>query len=763
MNLSSNIQCAIIYSKETSGHSQIDYIRGPNLSPIACSCTASHFIVLNNRHECYGFGVNKVGQIDKLLPQYVTTFSLINVLPHDSTREIAAGNSFSAFILESGKIVIHGDFPKVTDQVRIMTKYIAPRGLSCRSSFLCFADDQNRIVLFTHDEKLTFNIPNYTVINTYLTYSKILALTSNGTVFSAPFTENATFTQIKFDVPILSIFPYSTGFLYETFQHQLFDNDEALKQTTPISVSFGSVTVNAIKFQDTIIRLDSHGCVQVLNDSKSIDVNFPRFTMSCFSLTPALLILFEGKPSMPISASNQKLHCCANDQLLITNKITKKQNWLLGYNAEQTFFKDKDHYYDAISFVEKSLTSPDYEIQLATDQTRYIYYTSIGNIISTEIDVQKSFAFNLIQNDLVETPTGVISKFVGFSDGRVWLQPSAPRCVYSYLEPHLLRVKSRPGHVLHEMIVDGNLSVVDSTPSFCEQFGHSFGDLLWFPRRGIVQFVGLCFNKFVHLDFSDNSLFTSEIMNLELVRTFNDKLPHTRNVITAEGEQIEIDVCAKNCIFYPGDRVICEYGDATFLGTAVKDGMAYVQSDEMRVAEIGAAPVDISTIRLIRRISMKATRKIVLQGGKEVTLSLSTNDRVNSFIPGDVILNDQNRSRIIGIAGSTIYSQPLGGGEIVEANDAAELIYRADILGGERSDFVEVGSPAFEASLLVPDDIVRINNKKEYVFKGIGRSGPLFVDRKTQESFATSFSPLVMAESFQVIERRAFICANTSE
>ena len=59
-------------------------------------------------------------------------------------------------------------------------------------------------------------------------------------------------------------------------------------------------------------------------------------------------------------------------------------------------------------------------------------------------------------------------------------------------------------------------------------------------------------------------------------------------------------------------------------------------------------------------------------------------------------------------------------------------------------------------SALIPDDVVRFEGDDAmYAFKGIARSGPLFVRRDTLEMFSTSFSALLTPSSYTLIERRA--------
>jgi hypothetical protein len=181
----------------------------------------------------------------------------------------------------------------------------------------------------------------------------------------------------------------------------------------------------------------------------------------------------------------------------------------------------------------------------------------------------------------------------------------------------------------------------------------------------------------------------------------------------------------------------------------------------MRANEIEGAEVSILKLQLTRRIGVKATRNVALKGGQQVTVSLSARDRVEDLMADDIIQVGRDLFRVVGVVLETgkVYAQPLAGGQPQEIGvpGAAELIYRAGILTGKRSESVEVGSPAFEVSTLVPNDLVSINSGPNYIFRGIGRSGPLFVDPETREVFSTSFSALVMPENFVVVKRTTFV------
>jgi hypothetical protein len=294
-----------------------------------------------------------------------------------------------------------------------------------------------------------------------------------------------------------------------------------------------------------------------------------------------------------------------------------------------------------------------------------------------EVDQLQSYSFNFLVGDMIETSFGVSARFVGTQGGRVWFRPSDSRCVFSILNLRSVSCRSRPGHDIQTVMIDGSPAVLDRTPKLCEDFGRAIGDLIWFPRRGIVQFVGMFARRYVFLDFSDNSLFSSEPYNFLVVRAMSRMFAAPRKILTAEGELVALDVCAAKRIFLPGDRVIGSFGGGTFLGTDDR-GKSFVQSDEMRVNEIEGAEVSIITLQLTRRIGVKATRKVALKGGQEVSVSLSARDRVEDLMADDIIQVGRDLFRVIGVVIETgkVYAQPLAGGQPQEiaVPGAAELI-----------------------------------------------------------------------------------------
>ncbi|OHT09166.1 hypothetical protein TRFO_22089 [Tritrichomonas foetus] len=821
-----NVQCQIIYFPSNTNHSAVDVIKGQPISPVACACSPTHFIILDRDSICHGFGMNKEKQIDQKLPNIVSTFTRLQIIPNQTVREIAADLNFSAFILNNGWIVIHGKFYNTEDGVAIFKDYVAPRGLSARNGYLSFAEKKENVILMNESSDYKYKVKGHSIIKTEIGKGCAFALSSTGILFQLVFGKRATFKPFNINFPILTMFASAyaqNSIIISDFKHKLYfaeKNDQNLSKNnetfqnigkksnllnkdnslneiiSPITVPIYSQTIHTEIINNVLVRLDGEGNLNVTSPLGRVlpgrRLQLPQFKVSCFSATPQFIIAFAGlDPIMPIRSVPEKYHCCANDQLLISDGDEKYN--LLTFDADHSYFNpnnklhhdkndsshksnkkyknernskndellnsnfnEKKKVYDTYDFATSFFVSPSASVIFANNKDRMIYYTYNNKVISPGTDSERSFVFNLIPGDTVETPSGVVATFIGFDDDRVWLKPSKSRCIYSIEDPYQLRVVNRPGHSIIEAIVDGYPSVIDVTPEFCQKFGYSCNDLVWLSRKGIVQFIGLFSNKYVFLDFSDFTLFTSEIMKFELIRTMNPDAPHTRFITTAEGDLIELDICGKGKIFLPSDRVSSEYGDATFLGTD-KNGNAYVQSDEMRFQEIAGAKTDIRKLKLIRRIGLSASRQIKLNDKKKIMVSVSIYDRMNGLMAADIIQSDGIKGKVVGVSSDEkLYAKTLDGSRVFEVAFNAKLLYRADILSGENSDFVEVGSPAFEVSMLLPDDIVRINGQKEYIFVGIGRSGLYFVDTKTNETFSTSFSPLVMDDAFQVISRTVY-------
>ena len=736
--------CAV--SRAGSG---LTLINGPRVSPFSSAASADHIVVLDDRGVCYGYGSNSHYKLHRDFSEKVSRFTRIRFPREFAVREVAAGEKFSVFVTTSGIVIFHGKFYKCEDGFNAFAKVHAPRGLSTNSKYAAFCGNSSSVFVFSRDSRCVAKVRHENVIKTAMTDTDIIVLTALGNVYRGEIDDSeVVFEMVVTGFPVLTVFSSLDSFFVVNREWQIFDSE-----MKPVSTPYMSQTQQIGRVEGAIVRLDGSGKL-----SSTGPVELPGFDVACFVCVENGFVAFKGKPKLEsvIVAPPADLWPICSSAFVLKRRTMKLQ--LLAVDSRTAYFKDDEKHYGLTMDLQKHLVSPDVSVKSIKEKDRMLYYTPAGRLVFPVVDNRLMFEFNLLTGDVVETAQGVKGTFVGATGKDIWLKPTDSRCVCAFADSEQLKGLKRPGHELMTALVDGVSVVVDVTPSFVKEFGRAIGDLVWFPRRGIVGVVGMAANKFIFLDFSDYSLFSSETYHYKLIRTDCLDVDHTRSIVTTQGEVIELNVCSVGAIFQPGDRVLSEYGDATFLGTD-SDGNCYVQSDEMRVADVQGARADITKLRLMRRIGMKATRRFTTQDRKEVVLSLSVFDRVDDLFADDIIMTGDRLCRIIGIEKETksIYAQPMEKGDIFKVTTPATLVYRADILGGRHSDVVEVGTPVYELTFMVPNDLVRVNGEKEYIFKGIGRSGPIFSDPKTQECFTTSYSALVMSDSFEVVKRSAFI------
>jgi hypothetical protein len=702
---------------------------------------------LDAKAKVFGFGLNTSGQIHSNLPERIRQFTHINMPDDTPVREIAAGDCFSAFLLQNGTVILHG---KAIDcKPKALS---APRGLFAYKSHLTLAEKQNTVVWLCGAEKKRMHVRDENVIKTAITETNLLALCASGNVYKAALDARPVFSKVDLGFAARSIFPCGTTFCVSsqtgTFFSVTGDSISAL------SIPLKSETIGFSMTTDRALHLGSNGHLS----SVSLKPCFtPSFSVACFCAFSSFFVCFPGIPS-PRSCIQ-----CAPPLFSALSRTTFSVDWrgrsriLFALNRTTCFFQEEGEFYSDFDDFASALLSGAASVSTRKAPVRRLYRTKTGRFVLPEIEDSAADSFNLLPGDIVETALGVEACFTGWSDGLAWLRPTGSLFVYSCADLSSVMVRDRPEHTIHVVSVDGCSRIVDRTPTFCKSYGRSVGDLVWFPKRGIVKFAGIGANGFVFLDYSDDSLFSSEMYSFLLVRTDNRNAARSRKIVTAEGRVVVLDVCSAKRIFQPGDRVLTPYGDATFLGTD-STGNCYVQSDAMRMQEIGGVEVRLDEMRLRRRIGLKAHCLIKLGSGEEVLASVSTNDKVQDFMADDIVEVDDGLFRIVGVLTNPdrIFAEPVAGGDVREIQVPNALVYRADILGRRHTELAEVGSPALELSVMVPGDAVEVAGAKRFVFKGISRSGPLFVDRETKEAFATSFCSLVMADSFKVLQRPVF-------
>jgi hypothetical protein len=383
------------------------------------------------------------------------------------------------------------------------------------------------------------------------------------------------------------------------------------------------------------------------------------------------------------------------------------------------------------------------------------FVTAGGRVVRPENDRAELFRRNFLIGDRIEIGRSRYD-VVGIAEGAVWVRgefhyvlalPGDAASRITRLERH--------GHAVVRLAVEGVDAWVDQTVSFCESFGYEPGDLVWVEGRGVVEFFGVSGAKCICLDLSTRRLFALEDVPHRVLKRVSKRLPHTRTIVTADGEVVEVDISADGWRpFLPTDRVMSPLGEATVIG--FRDAV-YIQTDEMRMSGYEALATDIFRLRLLRRISAKADRNVPM-GGELVTVSLNTEDGVGNILPGDAVLIGRRRAKVVGFRGGSAVVKFADEKQCELCTKAVEIIYRADIAAKRVSrDLppVEVGSPLIPETNVLPGDIVESAGLGECEFYGCATVHTLFVSRTSGEVFALSFAMLLFPGFFNVKERPA--------
>lgn len=729
-------------------------VKGPPMRVVACACAGEHLVARTEEGIVYAIGKNADGEIGPEIGESAEGFAKVAVLEMAEVREVCTGEKFTAMITVDGDVVVRGALSGVGNgKEEVFGEFVAPRGMAAGKEVMTFVEERNRVCVWTGETRRFVEVKGDNVVLTEVNDECCVALTGDGKVMVLNLDGGDEFVQVDAGFKVKTVYKSEKVFYFQSFGNDicLFENGVV----EPVSLPCDLDVVGIQKINDLTAFLDSAGRITYTGKygqrKKNCEIPLPDFKVSSFCACEKFIMFFRGVPKCPKSAPPIKYHCAVIDELLI--RRNHERYHLIGFDSDNSYTREKNFYHSPFEFLNPDLTI---EFKNFTDKT--ICFTSSNKIISITSDFDGGFRYNFIKNDIVTTESGVNARFIGFYEGRVWVKLLSSKYVFSPVDPSLLTIKERPGHKLYTCVVDDQLSKIDITPSFCEKFGYSIGDLIWYPKKGIVKFIGIYANKYVFMNYADFSLFSSEIMPFKLIRTFNDKNQHFRNVLTSKGKNVKLNVCCKKCIFYPGDRVYStKLGDSTFLGVD-EEGNSYIQSDEMKMADIEAKREKICNLKLLRRIGIKAEREVMVNG-KKITISISAESRYNDAMPADVIYFNDTYARVVGIAKNALIAEPINrdNKDLFLVNFPFEIVYRSNILTGKNSYFIENGSPAFDISLLYPGDIVQINDETtEYIFKGINRNGLTFIDTQSNHSINLTFTPLILSDSFKVIKRHAF-------
>ncbi|EAY17640.1 hypothetical protein TVAG_235220 [Trichomonas vaginalis G3] len=720
---------------------QLTHYYGDNLFPVVASSSDNHFILLTDTNELYTYGESHAQSSDNIINTN-NMLKKVDLPEHSRILDISCGNHFSILLHECNSISILTE-----DSSELVPNPESPRGLSSNLELFAFAAGLSDIYLYESAKSFKkATIPDDKIITTAVTDFGLFVLSIQGKLYYSS-TKELQFKPVEINFTTQSIFNLTCGIIAVSADNRVYMIEDNLK-VREIIAPYGTHIVEAAFF-GFLYCLDATGRVLTANTNSTrpvlmLNSQLSTYNVSCMTASHLALILFRGEnPSSPLGIPPPE-HTFLNnvDATIDGHKLLLACDSYVFLSNRRVTMND---FTDIIRGGAK--------IEYGPNSLR-IYYTDESRLIGVDTDFKTSFSFNFLPGDVVETDDGQRSTVVGISDDRVWVEPfSNTRLVYCASDPRRLSIVTRKDHNVERLIVDGVAASVDRTPSFCEflKLGASLGDLLRIPERGACEFIGVLSCRLVMKDFATNSLFSIPSLRLETLRTFVDK-DKKRRIVTPDGI-VDVSVYSKGMIFQCTDRVLTPMGIGTVIG--YKGDKIYVQTDEMRIADIGGAPFSVIDLSLVRRTASVARKTFKLKDGDSILLSVSTDDRVYNLMAGDRVLEHDTRGRIAGVSNKKLYVLR-DGKKYVEQIEDAELLFRADINGGECCETYEVGSPALGMSALIPDDVVRFEGDDAmYAFKGIARSGPLFVRRDTLEMFSTSFSALLTPSSYTLIERRA--------
>lgn len=709
----------------------------------------NHIIGLTSNDKIF-YKEFKASKLDKE-QDFITEDDLLSIPNDEVPFNIFAAGDLGLISLKNGKLCVFYD-----GKLNISSEYLCARGFTCHEDIVAFICFESTIVYFKNGKEYKkTSIPDITLISACFSDNHFMVLTSTGVIYYSNH-NLSDFKVLEINNLILKFFGFSSYVLVYTHDDYSFllnyDEKEGEFEKVNVNIPYGFDLSFVRKFNESIICLDFRGRLAVgveRNDCISFKIKkLTEHKVSALNICSGYLLLFNGVNSRLES----ELSLPEEFQFLASVKCTINNSSKVYAFCPKYCYTSKS----ILTFDEfKKLIKKDTLIKYDSNSTK-LYITVEDKIIGINDDPSKLFAYNFLPGDIVETPDKMKCKLVGSASNSLWLSPFNDRTVYSIENPHRLTLIERTGHKFMRVPVDDVTVTVDITPSFCEKFGYTLGDLYYVAEKGICEFCGLFCGKLVFFEFGNQVYFSSENVSRELLRTMKKNVEASRKIITSKGPEV-VSVNSYGKIFLATDRVSTPKGVGTVVG--FKNGKIYVQTDEMKMMNIGGEVFDIMSLRLVRRIGLPAQRQINIRGS-EISVSLSTNDRVFDFFAGDRVLVLGQRATVVGVS-ELIYVHIDGKDpDEITVGQVSKLLYRADILGGPNCSSYEVGSPVLFPSVLLPDDLVKFKSDKkldEYSFLGITSNGPIFINERTQEIYPASFTTLLMRDLFSITKRRSLI------
>ncbi|OHS94248.1 hypothetical protein TRFO_39559 [Tritrichomonas foetus] len=789
-----------------SKYSHFGTLKG--LTPIKFSSSNTHSIFLSDQMKLYGFGSNSNHQISsKKLKLFALPIQidLVKDPINSYITEIACGDNFSVVITnDKNSNDSNNTNIQIFGQINKIFNFPIARGLSANKKSYSFAYSLNNVYIEKIGEESTQHELPEPILMTSMNDFCVFALGQSGKVYI--FDYNQPFYELNIPEHVLRIsashdcltmlcencvFVYFNEKLYNFYYPKHFSAIDAtssfgdvfaLSDTGKIAHSLiisnnHELFLNSAQFNSFNIihkkylipknnNRESNKEIEEFDTNNMRVINNKFDSYSFINLHGNSALFVSGNPveyeyvpnKVPIKPSFQVKSADFKDTFLCcTSKTLYFNHSTLPYShlpvlLSREYHKNSDFYYTAANNF----------IELSTNQEDLLPFNfSVGDLIhmKTSFSSQNNQENSENENsDSMKSVDELVCEVMGTFNELVWVRPSnsgyvmaLPKDLSSFYS--IIDHIDRPGHELHKYIIDNHEEIVDVTPSVIEVLGYSIGDLLWHPNHGIVEVIGVNSNKIVLLEYENRNLFTNEAIPLKILRkSQNSKNQATRDVVNDDGEVITLDVtCSGNIIFQPTDRVLSPQGEATILGF---NGVPYIQTDEMRMNGYEAIPSNVFDLKLIRRINGIAKRKVCLESGEEIEVSLNTEDTKRGLLPGDKILVQDKVSNVVGFNSEQVIIQDKGSQKCRILTNSFCIIYRADITASRTSNILpemSVGSPFIQESLYLPGDRIYNDDFGECEFHGYSKNNVFMVSKS--EIFTLSFSMLLLPDFFSIKER----------
>jgi hypothetical protein len=735
---------AIVPLSASAESGDIRYGRLARFSPTSVTSSSTHFAFLAPDGSLYSFGSNAQHQILSSPIKSVSIPVRCDWAAPFSFVEIAAGDEFTVGITDSREVITHG-------AQNATVSWKVPRGLSAYGERYAFAFGDSSVCIATIGERgpLIVEAPE-PILFTAVHQDYVAVLGESGALWAIDVNGNFQAVSLSQKVHQISVSP--NHFVCVAANKAIFLVDTLYLQTEGFFLPPDFTAIDAVAADGQVIAVNARGELAFSDPAthEMLAAWIPSFPIP--SQQPIAFITFHGQCLVFIRGKPRARPAVGDVLVKSATFLSAVNDMFICANSEVAYFGGRNYPASELAAI------------VATSHSAS-FVTASGRIIATDVDDKRLFEKNFLRGDrIVFDAQGrhLALEVVGFAERAVWVRRPGASTVAALPPSSLTELSARTiqidraGHTLAKVTVSGAALWADTTPAFCATFGYEPGDLIAADPHGIVEFFGVFAAKLLCVDLATRGLFLLDDLPYKVLKRVSKNLPHSLTVVTADGAVVELNISADGPrVFVPTDRVRSPDGEAVIVGFA---DAPYIQTDEMRMSGYEAARADVFALSLVRRISARAERTVLI-GDEPTTVSLSTEDSPNGIFPGDVIFVDSLYGKVVGFRGDEIVARMAGRDECQILTKVPEIVYRADIQATRISrDFplVFVGSVLIPETLVLPGDIVDCLEIGECEFIGYTDRQTLFVSTETGETFTLSFAMLLYPGFFTLKKRNAF-------